>query len=140
MASGVLTVIVSPEVATACFGVCESVTWTLNVTLPRLVGVPLMVPSAPRLNPAGKLPEAKDHVYGPTPPVKANVVEYGTLITAAGRLAVVMTRGLAAIGGFVPPQESEKRSVRPLATRKEARFNTVMNDLLAQPTFTSVTT
>ena len=62
MASGVLTEMVSLEVATACLGVCESVTCTLKLTLPRLVGVPLMVPLLLIVRPAGKLPDARAQV------------------------------------------------------------------------------
>ena len=46
---------------------------------PATVGVPATTPGpAASDNPAGNAPESTVHVYGPTPPVTVNVVEYGT--------------------------------------------------------------
>jgi len=39
-----------------------SFTLTVKADVPAVVGVPAMVPAALRLNPAGRFPEAIDHV------------------------------------------------------------------------------
>jgi hypothetical protein len=68
-------------------------------------------------------------VYGPTPPVEVKVAEYGTLITAADKGVVLMTRGRGGRGGAPLWQEKVKRRIEPQITRREERFNAVMNDL-----------
>jgi hypothetical protein len=73
--TGVGIVMLRPAVAFS--GVpSESMTWTTKLAVPGSVGVPEIVPVlASRDNPAGRLPEARIHVYGATPPVAANTVE-----------------------------------------------------------------
>jgi hypothetical protein len=56
-------------------GVVESVTLTVKVEDPAVVGVPEIVPLVERLKPAGKDPELMLQEYGAVPPVAANVVE-----------------------------------------------------------------
>jgi hypothetical protein len=43
-------------------GVCESVTLTVKLEVPAVVGVPEMTPPEERDNPAGSEPDASDHV------------------------------------------------------------------------------
>ena len=50
-----------------------SVTCTVKLAVPVAVGVPLRTPPLLKLNPAGKLPDASDQLYGVVPPVAANV-------------------------------------------------------------------
>ena len=45
-----------------------SVTWTVKLAVPAVDDVPLMVPPAERVIPAGSAPEVMDHVYGVVPP------------------------------------------------------------------------
>ena len=76
MVSGTATTI--SKVATAvCFvGMLESVTCTVKLYVPAVVGVPEMRPELPaRFNPGGRVPLLTDHVYGDVPPVRANVAE-----------------------------------------------------------------
>jgi len=56
--------------------VTESLSVTLTVKLdgPGVVGVPEMVPPA-RLSPAGSDPPATDHIYGGVPPVACSPCE-----------------------------------------------------------------
>src|SRR5579872_3208512 len=76
--------------------VCEAVslTWTVNVKAPTLVGVPLRAPVvAFRDRPAGKAPVVIDHVYGCVPPVAANVCEYAepTVPPGSGEAVVMLS-------------------------------------------------
>jgi hypothetical protein len=52
-----------------------SVTRTVKLFGPAMVGVPDMVPLAARLNPAGSDPLATDHEYGGDPPVAPSACE-----------------------------------------------------------------
>jgi hypothetical protein len=72
---GGLTVMVLVAVLTAAVGVCESVTCTLNVVVPKTVGVPLITPPALILKPGGNVPEARVHVNGCFPPPAVKVAE-----------------------------------------------------------------
>jgi hypothetical protein len=51
-----------------CFGVLESVTCTVKLKGPDVVGVPEITPAGERLRPGGKDPENSNHVYGVVPP------------------------------------------------------------------------
>ena len=67
--------IVSDSCAVAvCAGDPLSVTATVNVAVPVAVGVPEILPALESVNPAGKLPDASDHVYPGVPPVSLKVV------------------------------------------------------------------
>ena len=59
-----------------CAGELESVTFTVNELLPAVVGVPLICPELLNINPAGKLPELTDQLYGVVPPLAASVAAY----------------------------------------------------------------
>ena len=52
-----------------------SVTLTLKVDVPAVVGVPLMMPAVLRDKPAGKLPLLSDQLYGAVPPLTLTCVE-----------------------------------------------------------------
>ena len=45
----------------------------VKLLVPEALGVPLITPPPLRVNPGGKVPEAKDHVYGGVPPVAERV-------------------------------------------------------------------
>src|SRR5580658_1075507 len=53
-------------------GIALSATCTVNDDVPELLGVPAITPFVPRLNPAGRLPEATVKTSGVTPPVTAS--------------------------------------------------------------------
>ena len=53
----------------------ESVTLTVNVELPAVLGVPEIAPPALIDRPPGKLPESIAHAYGGTPPEALTVAE-----------------------------------------------------------------
>jgi hypothetical protein len=65
-----------------------SVTATVKVALPLAVGVPEITPALESLRPAGKLPDASDHVYPGVPPDALRVVEYELPTIPAPRLRV----------------------------------------------------
>jgi hypothetical protein len=75
IARGGFTTMVLLAMSTAAVGVCESVTETLKVVEPRVVGVPLMTPPVLMVRPGGKVPDASAQVNGPIPPVEVSVVE-----------------------------------------------------------------
>jgi hypothetical protein len=80
--------IVSDSCADAvCVGDALSVTETLNVAVPVLVGVPEITPPLESVSPAGRLPDASDHVYAGVPPVALNVVLYELPTMPAPRLS-----------------------------------------------------
>ncbi len=47
----------------------------LREEAPLAVGVPLMAPLVEKVNPAGKVPDARLQVYGEVPPVAVKVAE-----------------------------------------------------------------
>ena len=66
----------------------------VNVYVPRLLGVPVMVPAElSSVRPFGNLPAMRVHVYGATPPVAASVCEYAAPTVPGGRLVVVIASG-----------------------------------------------
>jgi hypothetical protein len=58
-----------------CAGEEESVTCTVKLEGPALVGVPLIVPPLLKLRPAGNAPEVTVHEYGVVPPVAVSEEE-----------------------------------------------------------------
>jgi hypothetical protein len=71
-----LLIIVRSKVFEArCSGEEESVTWTVKLDWPALVGVPLIVPFLLKLRPAGNAPEVTVHEYGVVPPAAVSVDE-----------------------------------------------------------------
>jgi hypothetical protein len=69
----------------------ESVTCTVKLDWPALVGVPLIVPPLLKLRPAGKVPDAIVHEYGVLPPVAVIVLEYTVPTVPFGIDAVLIT-------------------------------------------------
>ena len=69
-----------------------SVTLTVKFADPGPLGVPDMVPLAPRLSPAGSDPLDTDHEYGGDPPDALSVCEYATPTVPAGSADVVIPR------------------------------------------------
>src|SRR5271157_1552833 len=131
-ANGELTVMDLVAMSTAAVGVCESVTWTLKLVVPNVVGVPLITPPELIVRPGGRVPEARAQVKGPTPPVEVSVAEYGTLMTAAGSAAVLMTNGRTGFGGLPEEHDKAKTNPRIPLARERARFNAVIYILVAQ--------
>lgn len=62
---------------------------TVNVDVPAVVGVPEIVPDVLSVKPAGRLPDAIDHVADE---LAASTAEYDALTVPEGRLAVVIVR------------------------------------------------
>ena len=58
-------------------GVVKSVTCTVKLELPVLLGVPAMAPLDERLRPDGNEPAVIVHRYGGVPPEAESVAEYG---------------------------------------------------------------
>lgn len=77
-----------------CAGLLLSLIATLKLEVPVPVGVPEMIPvEAPSAKPAGKLPEAIDHVYAGVPPLACNCVEYAVPVVPEGSEVVAIARG-----------------------------------------------
>jgi hypothetical protein len=64
----VLLMLIESGCVTFCVGEEESVTWTVKLDWPALVGVPLIVPPLLKLRPAGNEPDVTVHEYGAVPP------------------------------------------------------------------------
>jgi hypothetical protein len=65
-----------------------SVTWTVNVKLPAVVGVPEMRPvEGPSANPLGRTPAVIDHANGEVPPLTVSCRLYGAPTSPAGGAA-----------------------------------------------------
>ena len=77
MANGAGAATVMLRLAVVVAGVdCESVTCTVKLEVPDVVGVPVIAPVlALRLSPAGRLPVVRLQVYGAMPPFAASVAE-----------------------------------------------------------------
>jgi hypothetical protein len=50
-----------------------SFTCAVNVAVPAVVGVPVILPLAAKVSPAGSAPNVNDHVFPPLPPLAARV-------------------------------------------------------------------
>ena len=72
VAIGAFTTIANVCVADSIMAL-ESVAFSVKVKVPVCVGVPLMVPDAPKDSPGGSKPLGIDHVYGAVPPVATSV-------------------------------------------------------------------
>ena len=55
-------------------GLPESVTWTVKLKVPAVVGVPVIVPAVDKLRPVGNVPLLIDHDVGVMPPLAVSVV------------------------------------------------------------------
>ena len=91
--AGALIVSVSAAVADTD---ALSVTFTLKLLGPAVVGVPDIVPPA-RLNPDGKDPLATDHEYGGVPPDATSACEYAVPTVPAGSDDVVIPKAAGLI-------------------------------------------
>lgn len=79
--------------ATDWVGLPLSVTLAVKVAVPLEVGVPAIVPvEGTRLSPAGKLPDAMDHLYGVVPPLACNACEYAAPTLTAGSTGGLMAK------------------------------------------------
>jgi hypothetical protein len=70
-----------------------SFTVAVKFAVPAVVGVPLMVPFALGLKPAGSAPAEMLQVYPPVPPLAPSVCEYAVLAVAPGNDVVVIVSG-----------------------------------------------
>ena len=92
IASLLATVMVSA--CDACWaGEEESVTCTVKLDSPAVVGVPLIVPLLFKLRPVGKEPEANVHEYGSVPPEAVSAVEYAVPTIPLVNDVVTITTG-----------------------------------------------
>ena len=62
-----------------------SVTRTVILETPVVLGVPVIAPAAESVSPPGSVPDAIDQVYGAVPPVATSVCEYCRLVAARRR-------------------------------------------------------
>ena len=69
------------------------VTCTVKFAVIVAVGAPLIMPLLFKLNPNGRLPEERDHVYGVVPPVAAKVWLYAVFCVPAGNGELVKMLG-----------------------------------------------
>ena len=104
----------------------ESVTLIVKLNVPCAVGVPEIrtefVVLAPRDNPAGRLPDAIDHVNGATPPVASTVALYAALVLPEARVAVVTvsTPGFELAGVPEQPATARRHSAqRPIRGKRD---------------------
>lgn len=73
----------------------ESVTLTVKLKVPAVVGVPAKVPPLARVRPPGSAPVDTDQAYPDSvPPVAENVAEYDTLTVPLGREVAVIFSGI----------------------------------------------
>ena len=85
-----ITMVSGPAVF--CAGDSESVTFTVTVELPAVVGVPLTAhPFIER--PAGNVPDVIVQLYGELPPVTPMVALYGTPTVPSGSVEAVRLSG-----------------------------------------------
>lgn len=83
-------------------GLLLSLTVTVKLNFPLAVGVPAMAPLPDAsLNPAGRLPDVIDQVYGAVPPLAARLTLYDVPTTPEDNEAVEMATGRAT---FVPDE------------------------------------
>ena len=81
------TTISSGFVPVSPFG---SVTWTVKLYVPSLVGVPVIDPVVARIvSPGGSVPEAMANAYGELPPLTLNTALQETPTFAAGNSPVI---------------------------------------------------
>ena len=91
------------SVGGVCIGLCRNVNgvflavaasvvsaFTVKVLVPAVVGVPVILPSSLRLNPAGREPLLTLHVIEASPVAARIVSVYGSPTVPPGRLSVVM--------------------------------------------------
>lgn len=74
----------------------ESVTCTVKLKLPWLLGLPVIIPFEERLRPGGREPAEIVHEYGDVPPEAAMGALYEVPTVALGREAVVTCNGTGA--------------------------------------------
>jgi hypothetical protein len=89
-AAGLITIVSGPVVV--CVGDPASVTFTVTVELPAVVGVPPTVHPV-SVNPAGSVPAVMVQPYGDVPPVTPIVALYGTFTVPSGKVEVVNESG-----------------------------------------------
>jgi hypothetical protein len=70
-----------------------SVTFTVKVKIPPVVGVPLIAPFVDSPNPGGNDPAANDQEYGDLPPAAASVTAYAAFTLPFGNETVVIESG-----------------------------------------------
>jgi hypothetical protein len=75
--------VIDSDTDAVCTGDPLSLTDTVNVALPAPVGVPEITPALESASPAGKLPEATDHVYPGVPPLALSETAYAEPTLAA---------------------------------------------------------
>jgi hypothetical protein len=76
----------------------ESVTFTVKLKVPIVVGVPVIKPEGDKTNPVGRPPAVTVQVYGETPPDAASVaVGYVTLVVPDGRDVVATVSAALAV-------------------------------------------
>src|ERR1035437_420264 len=108
-----------------------SVTCTVKLTLPIVVGVPLITPPMLMLNPSGRLPEVILKAKGcvPVPRVTCTVALYGALTAPVGNVASKITGGLGG-AGLEPPPHAARNTQRISAKPSAAN---ALYDLIGSP-------
>jgi hypothetical protein len=73
-----------------CTGELLSVTFTVKLDVPVLVGVPEITPAPDSVSPAGRAPELTDQLYAGVPPVALNAALYPVPSCPAESVVVVI--------------------------------------------------
>jgi hypothetical protein len=73
-----------------CVGELSSITFTVKLELPALVGVPEIMPAPDSVSPAGRVPEATDQLYAWVPPAALNAALYPLPSRPAESVVVVI--------------------------------------------------
>jgi len=90
--TAVPVIVIVSDPVTLCGVLLESVAFTITVTVPAVVGVPLTEQFAPSESPAGKVPDVIAQEYGEVPPVTPIVAEYATPTVPLGNVPFVSVR------------------------------------------------
>ena len=89
-----------------------SATCTVIEKAPLFKGVPLIVPLAPSVSPAGRDPAMSDHVYGGDPPLAVSVCEYAVpRIPVDSDVVVMLSAGGLIVSDSAAVAETDALSV-----------------------------
>jgi hypothetical protein len=75
-ADGTDVIVILSILEVVCPGLPASLTWTVKLTVPVAVGIPVIAPLLGlSVKPTGRVPLIMDQVYGVIPPLASNIAE-----------------------------------------------------------------